>query len=194
MTKIVGIMASPRDGGNTDILLEKALEGARSAGAAAEKIVLNDLDFRPCQECGGCGRTGVCIIEDSLKGVYKAIEDSDGVIVASPVFFGSVSAQAKMLIDRFQCLWVKRFVLKKARRRRKRRRGLFLCVSASGKADFLRNSRSVVKAFFATLDIAYSGELFCRRAENRGDLVNKDRQGLRKAFDLGAALAHGKDI
>src|SRR3989338_6879148 len=167
MKKVLGISGSPRRGGNTEILLDEALEGSRSRGAKIEKIVLNDLRFKPCQECGGCDKTGKCIIEDDLEMVYEKVEEADCLIIASPIFFGSLSAQLKMMIDRFQCTWVKKYILKKrwGISGKAKRRGVFLCVSAAKKNEFFENADRIMKIFFRTLDIDYFGHIF--RSEER---------------------------
>jgi len=187
--KVIGISGSPRKGGNSEILLDEALKGARSAGASIEKIILNDLDFKACQECGGCDESGSCIIDDDMRLVYKKIAQADRIVIASPIFFGSVTAQLKAMIDRFQSLWVKKYVLKKPASPRKKRKGIFLCVSGSDKEGFFKNARSLVRIFFNTLDIVYFGDLFCGSVDKKSD-IKKRIAVLRKAFELGAALAH----
>lgn len=84
--RVLGINGSPRIGGNTDILLDKVLEGARSKGAKTEKVVLNNLKFSPCQECENLRDDGSCIIEDDMQPLYKKIEEADRIILASPIF------------------------------------------------------------------------------------------------------------
>jgi len=187
MKLVVGILGSPRKGGNADLLLEKALEGARSVGAATEKITLNDLDFKPCQECGVCEKTGICTIPDDMRLVYEAVARADAIAVASPVFFGTVSAQLKMMIDRFQCLWIDKYVLKNKDSRRKERRGIFLCVSYADRPDFFENSQKIVRNLFATLDLMYAGDLFCAGLHGKGAVL-KDKKALGEAFDLGVNL------
>lgn len=185
--KVLGISGSPRKAGNTDTLLDKALEGAKSAGGQVEKIVLNDLNIRPCQECGGCDETGICVIADDMQLVYKKLNGADAVIVASPIFFGSITAQLKTMIDRLQSLWVLKYVLKKAGTARRRRRGIFLCVSAARKKRFFENAKSIIKIFFATLDIKYAGDL-CLGGLDKREAVTERRDALKKAFELGRAL------
>src|SRR3989338_7150204 len=184
---ILGISGSPRKGGNTDTLLDKALEGVKSAGGIVEKIILNDLNFKPCQECGGCDETGICVVQDDMQDVYKKLQDADAVIIASPIFFGSLSAQVKMMIDRLQCLWVSKYVLKKVLRSKKRRKGIFLCVGGADKKGFFENANSIIRVFFATLDIEYSGELFYGGLDKKMAIMEKEG-ALKKAFDLGRSL------
>lgn len=185
--RVVGISGSPRRGGNTDILLDKVLEGARSKGAITEKIFLNRLDYRPCQECGGCDRTGACILPDDMRSVYKKIEKADSVVVASPIFFTSLTAQLKMMIDRFQCRWIAKYVLGNEPQFKKNKKGIFLSAAASGKKEFFSRARKIVRAFFVTIDAEYAGELFCHGLEKKG-AVKKKRMILARAFRLGKSL------
>lgn len=186
--KILGISGSPRRGGNTEILLDEVLKGAKSAGLTVEKIALGELAFKPCQECGGCDNIGRCVILDDMAGVYNKVESADAVIIASPIFFGSLSAQTKMMIDRFQALWVKKYILKTPPRSGRRRKGVILCAANSKKRKFFKNAESIVKNLFATLDIDYVEGLFCGGLEGR-DAIKSKKRILKKAFSLGAGLA-----
>ena len=185
--KVLGISGTPKKGGLTDVLLDKALEGAASAGCAVEKVVLNDMAFRPCQDCGGCDATGVCVLDDDLKAVYDKVKAADAVIAASPIFFGSLSAQLKMMIDRMQALWVLKYVLKKAPARK--RKGIFLCVGGMDTAEYFENAKKLVKIVFAVLDIEYSGELFFGGVNKKGKDAKARDEMLAKAHGLGMSLA-----
>lgn len=186
--KILGISGSPRKGGNTDTLLDRSLEGAKSAGASVEKVILNDLNFKPCQECGGCDETGVCVVKDDMQPLYRKLIEADAVIIASPIFFGSLSAQVKMMIDRLQCLWVSKYILKHAvSPSKKKRKGVFLSVGGAGKKEFFENAKSIIKIFFTTLDIGYYGDLFYGGLDKKREIAERE-DALKKAFDLGASL------
>ena len=184
--KAVGISASPRRSGNSEILLDRALEGAASAGADIGKIVLSELDFKPCQECGGCDNSGVCVIRDGMDRIYGELDKAGAVLIASPVFFANLSAQAKMMIDRFQCAWIAKYILK-PRSPVKRRRGIFIATAGSYRKDHFKNAGSVVKAFFATIDAEYAGELFCGGIE-KTLVISQDEKTLNKAYELGKGL------
>lgn len=188
MIKIIGISGSPRKGGNSETLLDEALDGARSAGASCEKIRLNDLNYKACQECGGCKATGKCIIEDDMRPIYRKADEADGIIIASPIFFGSVTAQLKTMIDRFQCYWVKKYVLKEPPSPKKKK-GVFLCISGSDRKEFFENAKKIVKIFFATLNVEYLGDLFCPTTENM-DEIKRDKDTLVRAFELGETLVN----
>lgn len=193
MIKILGISASPRRGGNSEVLLDAALSGAKSAGAGIEKIILNELCLKPCQECDACRRGDECVIKDDMRLVYKKVSSSDALIVASPIYFGSLSAQAKIMIDRFQPYWVRKYALKKPASRKRARKGIFLSVGAAGKKTFFNNARSIVRIFFVVLDIKYSGDLFCGGVDGAGDIGGRTAV-LKKSFELGAKLAKSFQI
>ena len=188
MIRILGISASPRRGGNTEVLLDAALSGAAGAGARVEKIVLNELCLKPCQECDACRKMLGCIIKDDMHYIYKKVSESDGLIVASPVYFGSLSAQAKIMVDRFQPYWVRKYVAKKPVSRKKDRKGLFLCVGAADKKTFFNNAKTIIKIFLIVLNIEYFGDLFCGGVDSAGE-VGGEALVLKKSFDLGSKLA-----
>jgi multimeric flavodoxin WrbA len=184
--KILGINGSPRVGGNTDLLLDKVLEGAVSKGAKIEKIILNELKFIPCQECKKMADNGGCLVKDDMQAVYKKIKEADAIVLASPVFFGSLSAQSKMMIDRFQCAWRAKYILKK-HNGYKKIPGAFISVEGSMRKDFFENSKRVARNFFATINASYKYELFCQAIEAKGDILKRPGY-LKKAFNIGAKL------
>ncbi len=99
--KIIGISASPREGSNSKMALETALEVARENGAETEIFNLNDMDITACQACNYCkANAPKCKVEDDMQKIYKAIEEADGIIFASPIYFYNLSATAKLFIDR----------------------------------------------------------------------------------------------
>ncbi len=71
--KVLGIYGSPRQGGNSDLLLDKVLEGAGSAGAEIQKIYVREMKISGCQECGGCDKTGECVIPDEMHKIYPKL-------------------------------------------------------------------------------------------------------------------------
>ena len=187
MVKILGICASPRKGGNSDLLLEYFLKGARHAGGRTNKIFLDDLRFSPCRECGSCRRTGVCILRDDMRRVYKAVEDADIIAVSSPIFFGSLSAQAKMMIDRFQPHWARKELLKWPSLKVKKRIGVFLCVSGANRRDFFDNAKKIIRIFFAVIGVKYTGEIYSGGTDRKGE-IKKRKNVIKQARALGEGL------
>jgi multimeric flavodoxin WrbA len=100
MMEIVGILGSARKGGNTEIMLEAALEEARAHGDSTVKIALRDKKIAPCDGCMGCARSGRCIVHDEMEEVYEAIRKADGIIWATPVYYWSMSGLTKNALDR----------------------------------------------------------------------------------------------
>lgn len=98
--KILGVVCSPREGGNTEILVREALQGAQDAGAETELVLVAGKNIGPCIACGGCIEDGVCKTEDDMQPIYEQLQGADGIIFGTPVYFINVSAQAKAIIDR----------------------------------------------------------------------------------------------
>ncbi len=100
MVKVVGISGSPRAGGNTELLLSEALKAVEEGGGEAELISLAGREIKPCDACLSCNRRKVCRIEDDMQPIFEKMRASNGIILASPVYFGSATPQIKALIDR----------------------------------------------------------------------------------------------
>lgn len=100
MIYILGISGSPRVNGNTEILLSEALKAAAMDGAETELISLAGKEIKPCDACFSCRKTGECRIKDDFKEIFQKMVKADGLILASPVYFGSATPKIKALIDR----------------------------------------------------------------------------------------------
>ncbi len=96
------LKGSPRENGNSSTLAEQVAVGARQAGAEVESISLHTLDIRPCDACDSCHETGgVCVIKDDMQALYPKLRRASVIVVASPVYWFTYSAQAKLCIDRW---------------------------------------------------------------------------------------------
>lgn len=99
--KVLGIVGSPRRGGNTQQVMEEFLQSCTEEGLQTEIILLADLNIRPCQECLFCKTNRKCKNDrDDFLPVYNKMLNSDAIVVASPVFFGSATAEITALLDR----------------------------------------------------------------------------------------------
>ena len=98
--KVLGIAGSPRHGSNSTFLLKEALGAAQKEGAETEIIMLKDKNIKHCDGDWTCAETGKCDIEDDMQEIYKKLEDTDGIIVASPTQYGTVSALYQTFIER----------------------------------------------------------------------------------------------
>ncbi|HEY3396929.1 MAG TPA: flavodoxin family protein [Armatimonadota bacterium] len=185
---IVAVAGSPRRGGNTDTLLEAAALGASEEGAQIEWMRPNEMQFVACQHCGGCTATGVCVIQDDMQSVYDLIERMDGMLLASPIYFASVTGQVKSMIDRAQALWARKYLLNKPiSDDGKDRTLLFLAVLGGRSRGQIRATRLVVESFVDTFDGQY-GELIFPQIEAPGEIADH-WTALPQAHAAGAALA-----
>jgi multimeric flavodoxin WrbA len=185
--KVLGIMGSPRIKGNTDLLLDKALSGAKEQGAEVDKIVVDKLTIAPCREYYGCERDGNCVIRDDMDTIYPKLLEADAVIVASPMFFYGLTSQLKALIDRSQALWARRYVLKQEPPDGGRK-GVFIAVGATKGKELFAGAILTVKYFFEAIGVQYSEELLVRGVDKRGEI--KERlDALSDAYELGKRLA-----
>jgi len=189
---IVGIAASPRKGGNSEILLDKALEGAAAKGAFVKKISISEIDISPCLGCQRCKKNGACWIRDDMRYIYRQLDRADGIVVSSPVYFGSVPAQLKSLIDRCQAIWIRDFVLNKNRRKKThRKKGAFILVSAGKNKRFFENSKEIIKIWFMVLGVGLTTGLYVSGVEDAGDVLKKTPV-LDRAFACGSKLPDQK--
>ena len=195
MPKVLGLAGSPRHQGNTDILLAETLRGAAEAGAQTELVNLRDLEMRPCLECLRCEATGRCVVQDDAIVVHQKLIETDHLVFASPIFFVAVSAHSKILIDRCQCFWSLKYVLRKPlfEPPRPGRRGLFLAVCGFDKRWMFDGARRTIKALFNVLEFDYAGELCYQHIDAKGDILEHPT-ALAEAYQAGRALATGQPI
>lgn len=97
---VVGICGSPRKAGNTEFLLNEATAVAKERGFEIDKILLSEAKVDFCSDCGDCSKGKSCPKEDDMTKILSSLEKADGIIIASPVYFGSVTAQLKAVFDR----------------------------------------------------------------------------------------------
>ena len=133
--KVLGILGSPCPEGNAAALLDAVLRGAESSGAQTERIDVASLDIRPCDSCRECDTLGACShFKDDMGIIYSKIREVDVIVLASPIYFMGVSAQLKAMIDRCQCFWIERYVLKnRPYKGRAHPKGFFIATAGSSR-------------------------------------------------------------
>jgi multimeric flavodoxin WrbA len=167
---IVGISGSATGGSSTDLLIEAVLEGASDPSDGSSKPArashiktrlyrLNERQILPCQACGSSPEPDYCFFHDGMDELFKVMEKSEGIILGSPVYFDSVSAQTKLFIDRTNCLRPADFSDRtaqkfKAPRFKGKKGGIILVAGDYGKFE---GAMRVAKAFFiwAGIDIVF---------------------------------------
>ena len=185
--KVLGLMGSPRRQGNTELLLDKALEGASEAGAEVEKVLVSKLKISPCLEIYACLKDGNCSIRDDMQPLYKKLLEADHVVFASPIFFYSITSQAKAIVDRSQALWVRRHVLGMGKEDKRERRGVFVSVGATRGEKLFDGAVLTVKYFFDAIGVKYAGDLLVRGIDDKGQIEERPA-ALQDAFRLGQEL------
>jgi multimeric flavodoxin WrbA len=186
--KVVAFLGSPRRDGNTELLLKETIKGMEESGSSVHTFILNEMDILPCQNCGGCDETGTCVYEDDMLQIYDAIRTADRIILASPVFFFSVSAQAKIMIDRCQCIWVEKYILKKPIPEGKYgRKGLLIMVGGMKKDTGIQCGDTVAKAFFRTISVPEHKTLGYTSVDEKGAIL-KHPTAMKEAYEAGKEL------
>jgi multimeric flavodoxin WrbA len=187
--KILGIQGSPCLDGTTAQLLDAVLAGAGDEGASTRRVDLAKVRVDPCRECRACDSGGGCTRKgDVMDTLYRDIREADGIVLASPIFFMGVTAQTKALIDRCQCFWVEKYVLKKrAYEGRRRPKGLFVSCAGSSKPIVFEPAIHVVKSFFAAVDYEYIGEVLVGNTDDP-ELSSRMPAALESARSAGRKL------
>jgi multimeric flavodoxin WrbA len=190
---ITAIYGSPRKDGNTDILMQAFLQGLRAAGGNAGEIFLRDLNIQPCTGCGGCAKTGHCVLQDDMDRIYPLFETSDMIVLAAPVFFYGFGAMAKAMVDRSQAFWVRKYQLKQdmnSKRASGAGRGIMLSVGGSkGKRNFECILLSA-RYFFDAIDMDLAHHLTYGSIDEAG-AIRAHATACLEAEELGRKVAAG---
>lgn len=104
--KVLILSGSPRKGGNSDILCDEFAKGAKESGHIVEKIRVAEKNIGYCRACYACKQSGICAIKDDMAEILQKMIDADVIVLASPVYFYSIDAQLKALIDRTVARWL----------------------------------------------------------------------------------------
>lgn len=190
MARITAIYGSPRRRGNTSRLLQQAVAGARDRGATVKEIILRDLKIAPCMEIYGCTHAGDCAIRDDFQSIRDSILTSDGIMLASPIFFYTVSAHTKIFMDRCQSLWVKKYWIEGLPKGQwaSKRHGIFISAGATRGKRLFDGALLTVRYFFDVIDTALWKSLLYRGLDFEDDILEHPDY-LQEAFTTGQSLA-----
>ena len=186
--KVLGIMGSPRVGGNSDILLEQALAGAKAAGAEVEKIILDKKKIAGCKDCKKCNKMGVCAIKDDMGEIQKKILEAYAVIHSGPVYFWSMTSQMKAYLDRWCVFFDAEWRWQKVYYPRMKGKRIGL-ITVCGDPD-VHTADPIVHSFKSTAEmtkLTWLGAVMASAAD-RGD-VSKDEAAKKQAFEMGKKAA-----
>jgi len=189
MTKILGLCGSPVEGSSTSIIIKTILESATEAGAMTDYISLNELNIMPCQACGKSPEDNYCYFGDGMDIIYNKFEWCDAIIVGSPIYFDSVSAQTKLFIDRCNCLrhfLPEKNILLEPRIKKKRKGAIVLVGGPRQKFEY---ARRVIGGFFIWANIESAGLIKYSHDGPQKGTVADSRETLDEAIALGRFLA-----
>jgi len=169
---ILGLQGSPRKKGNTDYLLKAFMNEAENSGVKTHIVAVAKKNISPCRGCGFCEKHGKCVIDDDdmAMEIYSLLWRADAIVVATPIFFYSATAQLKALIDRSQTLWARKYKLNLIDPGRKTRQGFLLSIGATKGKNLFDGLHLTTQYFFDAVGADYHGSLTYRRIENKGDI------------------------
>jgi multimeric flavodoxin WrbA len=186
--KVLILKGSPREQGNSAALADRVAAGAAEAGCDVERISLQSMDIRACDGCDLCRETGqFCVIEDDMQALYPKLVDADVLVLASPVYWFTFSAQLKLCIDRWYGLWsVQHDAF------RGKQVGIVL---AYGDTDLYTsggiNAIHTFESMFRFLEAPIAGMVY-GTASDPGD-VQKNPELMKAAYELGKKLAMAQE-
>ncbi|MCX6688959.1 MAG: flavodoxin family protein [Methanoregula sp.] len=192
--KIIGVLGSPLTEGNTAILLERALAGAKDAGCEIEKVVVANLDFQACNEMLFCREHDTCIMDDDMQPQYQKFREMDSLILATPVMTMGIPGRLKSFMDRFQVFFMAKYMRKSpffTREEAQRRNGLFICISGMKVPEVFVGVKLSVQAFFDIIDCNYQDELLINDMDTIRDIRTRPEildAAYKKGFALGKTV------
>lgn len=189
--KILGIGGSPRNKGNTDILLDYFLMGAESEGADTKKVLLRNYSIEPCIGCEACRKAGTCIqFHDGMGSLYPEIEKSKGIILGSPTYNYNITAPMKAFIDRLYPYYnfsYERPGPYSSKLEGQGRKALVFTVCEQEKTDEMGFALAALTMPLEALGYSVTDEFLANNCFEKGK-VAKDKVLLNRAFEAGKNL------
>jgi len=179
---ILALVGSPRVGGNTDFLVDQALEESARLGAQTEKIILSQYTVAPCLGHDDCGSFESCTQKDDTSWILDKLCEADGVILATPVYYYNIAAQLKAFIDRNY------FLYKHDRKSQARSVGIIVVAESEGIEDTVHTLKRYINEVFKVTEdrvLELSGYAFkLGEAKNNSQLVERAREFGRKMVEI----------
>jgi len=186
--KVLGVLGSPRVGGNSDILLDQALSGAKEMGAKVEKIILSRKKILGCLDCTKCNETGICVIRDDMIQIHQKILDADAILHSVPLYFWAMTSQMKAYLDRWCAFFDGNWTWHKAYAPKMMGKKIGL-ITVCGDPN-VHTADPIVHSFRETCKLSGLKLLPAVQvsAYARGE-VDRNKKAKRKAFELGRKIA-----
>lgn len=173
--KVLVLSASPRKGGNSDLLCDRFMLGAKEAGNQGEKIFLGDKKINYCVGCDACkGNGGNCVQKDDMAEVLDKMLAADVIVMATPVYFYTMNAQMKTLIDRTYSMYTEI----------RNKEMYFIVTAANGRKQAVERTLEGFRGFTSCLSGAKEkGIIYGTGAWNVGDI--KGSKAMEQAYEMG---------
>jgi multimeric flavodoxin WrbA len=176
--KVVGLVGSPRKGGNTDLLVSAVLYGAGAAGSEVEKLFIYDFDIAPCVDCRGCKKEPChCVVKDDMWQLYPKLEAADVIVFGTPLYWYGPTAKMKLLIDK-----LRPYI---ASKKMKGKKAILIIPSEEG-PEACSNLVCMFEQSFGYLGLEMAGKILVTASE-KGE-VQRQPKVLDEAFQLGKLL------
>lgn len=185
--RVLIFSGSPRKNGNTETLIKRVINGIEAAGSTCEVIRLAERKIHPCIACGGCEKEGNCVINDDMQGLYTKITEADRIIVASPIYFYGITAQAKAFVDRCQALWSRKYLLNMHLKGPVPKIGYFVSVAATKGERVFEGAIFTLQYGFDAMDFSYGGEFVIRGVDKKGKIAEMQDE-LDRATEFGSIV------
>ena len=179
MKKVLILSGSPRKGGNSDILCDEFMRGALDAGNQVEKIFVAGKNVAPCTGCYFCrNHGGRCALNDDMSDILQKIIDCDVLVLSSPVYFYSMSAQLKAVIDRTVARWTE--IANKEL--------YYITTAAEEDEDTMDGTLACMRGFAKCIDGYYEqGVLYGKGVAEKGEVVNRPEL-MQIAYEMGMSV------
>lgn len=178
MKNVLILSGSPRKGGNSDLLCDEFMRGAKEAGNEVEKIFIADKKISPCRACYYCRRSGgECIIKDGMSDILQKIIDADVIVLTSPVYFYSVDAQLKAVIDRTVARWLEV----------KNKEFYYIVTCADEQTASAERTLECFRSYADCVEGAKEcGVIYGTGVYEKGEI--KDKQAMKQAYEIGLSV------
>jgi multimeric flavodoxin WrbA len=172
---ILGIIGSPRRGGNTELLVDEVLAGAKETGAVSEKLILNEMTINPCQACNECYKTGQCKQEDDMLNILDKMVQTKVWVLGTPIYWWGPTAQFKTFLDRWYCPKHRDFKDKR----------VILVIPLGGEHEkYARHTVGILTDVLDYLGIELFDTIIAPGVNRRG-AVHRNSKLLEKAYNIG---------
>ncbi len=168
MINVLAIYGSHRRGQNSDMLVDKILDGIGRDNVSVKKIYASAPDIKSCTACEGCYKMGQCVLKDDMQQVYQDIDKADIVIASSPVYFYTVSSDMKRLIDRCQAVWASKYKTGSTLISKKNRIGYIVCTAGEPEEkSYFDCTLKVFDIFYKCINTELIGSLLVADVDNQ---------------------------